>query len=339
MRGVPGSDARPRVSVILPVHDGEATIREAVGSVLAQTLRNLELIVIDDGSTDGTLDVLRTIPDHRLQICSTPRSGPAASRNRGVERAAAATLAFIDADDFWLPGKLEAQLAALERSPEAAVAYCWTDYIDVAGHYVCPDSRPVFAGSVYAQILRRNFIDSGSNIVVRKQALVEVGGFDERLPVVEDWDLYIRLAAHHTFVCVPAVLVLYRLSPTSLTTRFLLMEDAYWKVVNRAFAQAPASLQHLKRKSVARFYEYLAGKATQGCPSRRNGLTAIRFFAMAVRSRPANLGSLWRRPWVVKALAKAVLSAVLPAGAMRALVLAWPFRQSRHLLRRVGDAA
>jgi glycosyltransferase involved in cell wall biosynthesis len=327
------------VSVILPVHDGAATIGESVASVLAQTLADLELIVIDDGSTDGTLEVLAAIPDHRLKICSTPRSGPAASRNRGIQRAAAGTLAFIDADDLWLPGKLAAQLSALERSPTAAVAYCWTDYIDAAGNCVCPDSRPVFAGSVYEQILTGNFIDSGSNIVVRKQALLDVGGFDERLPVVEDWDLYIRLASRYPFVCVPAALVRYRLSSTSLTTRTLLMEDAYWRVVDQAFADAPASLRHLKRKSVALFYEYLTGKATQGCPSRRNGLTAIRFFAAAVRSRPANLGSLWRRPWVVKALAKALLSTVLPARAMRKLVLAWPSGQGRHLPHRVGDAA
>lgn len=319
----------PAVSVVLPVRNGEATIGEAVASVLGQTWGDLELIVVDDGSTDGTRDVLAAISDVRLRMLSAPGVGPAASRNRGIAHAAANTVAFIDADDVWLPRKLETQLAALDRSAAAAVAYCWTDYLDEAGRYVGPDGRPVFDRDVYEHLLTHNFIDSGSNIVVRKRALLDVGCFDESLPVVEDWDLYIRLAARHAFVCIPAVLVHYRLSATSLTTRVLLMEDAFWTVVDRAFAEAPASLQRLKRKSVSLFYEYLVGKATQGCPSRSNGLTAMRFFAIAVSRRPGSLVDLWRRPWVMKGLAKAVLSVVLPARAMRRLAASWSLR-ARH---------
>ena len=325
----------PAVSVVLPVRNGQATIGEAVASVLAQTRGDLELIVVDDGSTDGTREVLAAVSDRRLRMLSTPGLGPAASRNRGIEHAAANTIAFIDADDVWLPEKLETQLAALDANAVAAVAYCWTDYVDEAGGYVCPDSRPVFDRDVYEQLLTRNFIDSGSNVVVRKRALLDVGCFDESLPVVEDWDLYIRLAARHAFVCAPVVLVHYRLSAASLTTRIRLMETAFWRVVDRAFAEAPESLQRLKRQSIALFYEYLVGKATQGCPSRSNGLTAVRFFAMAVARRPASLVDLWRRPWITKALAKAALSIVLPARAMRRLARsARPSAASRGVSRR-----
>ena len=329
----------PRVSVILPVHNGEATIAEAVSSVLAQTFADLELIVIDDGSTDSTLQVLSGFTDARVRVFSRKQSGPAASRNRGIEHASGDIVAFIDADDVWFPDKLEAQLTALERVPNAAVAYCWTDYMDAAGNFVCTDSRLTFEGWVHDELLVHNFIDSGSNIIVRRQSLLEVGCFDESLPAVEDWDLYLKLSSRHPFVCVPKVLVKYRQSATSLTTRILLMEESYWRVIDRAFADAPASLQHLKKRGVALFYEYLTGKAAQGCPPRSNGLSALRFFAAAVHHRPATLFTVWRRPWMIKALVKAALCIVLPAPAMQKLVTSWRYWQGRGQITAGGKPA
>jgi len=311
----------PLVSVVLPVHNGEGTVREAVESVLGQTYSHLELIVVNDGSTDSTLDVLSKIKDPRMRICSFPNAGPSAGRNRGIALASGAYLAFIDADDLWLPDKLAAQLAALRQDSQAGVAYGWTDFVGATGKFVHSDRRVTFNGDVYRRMLIHNFIDSGSNIMVRKEALDDVGRFDESLPTVEDWDLYIRLAVRYPFVCVPKVLVRYRLSPTSLTNQILVMEESYWRVINRAFAAAPAPLQRLKPKSVALVYEYLTTKATQGWLSRRNGLTAIRFFCAAVRSRPASLLHLWRKPWLLKALAKACLSILLPARVLQKFIL------------------
>ena len=317
----------PLVSVIMPVHNGETTVGEAVASVLAQTYNALEVIVVDNGSTDCTCDVLAGFHDHRLQISSCPRSGPSASRNLGLSRAAGELVAFIDADDIWLPAKLSAQLEALRAAPEAAVAYCWTDYVDPAGDFVCPDSRPTFHGDVHAALLAHNFIDSGSNIVVRREPLLEAGGFDESLAVVEDWDLYIRLAARYRFACVPTALVHYRQSPTSLTNRISLMEECFLRVVERSFAAAPEELQHLKPHSMSTFYHYLAGKATYDCPSRDNGLAALRFFVHAARHRPRSFLDFPRQSWLVKALAKAILSICLPSPVMRWGVRRWPSRR------------
>ena len=307
------------ISVILPAYNAEATVREAVESVLRQSRSDFELIVINDGSTDNTLAVLSSIADVRLTVYSTAQSGPAASRNRGIERASGDYVAFIDADDVWMPGKLEAQVAALEESSHAVVAYCWTDYVDSVGRFVCPDSRPTHQGDVFETLLVHNFIDSGSNILVRRQALLDVGCFDETLPVVEDWDLYLRLAARGIFALVPVVYVHYRLSSTSLTTKVRAMEACYKRVMDRAFATAPEHLQHLRRRSAALFYQYLTGKATQGCPTRENGLTALRFFSASVGLCPTDVWQLPARLWVLKAFAKAILAIVLPAAVMRRL--------------------
>lgn len=311
------SSRNPAVSVVLPVRNGETTIGEAIASVLGQTCQDLELIVVDDGSSDGTQVVLERVRDPRLRVISTPPSGPAASRNRGAERAAGEFVAFIDADDIWLPTKLEKQCAALQRMPEAAVAYCWTDYVQSDGSFLCPDGRPVFEGCVYEQLLTRNFIDCGSNVLVRRRALLAVGGFDETLPVLEDWDLSVRLAARAPFVCVPEALVRYRQSPGTLTTRIKLMETTYRRVVDANFARAPFPMRRRRAQSMALFYEYLAGKTTQGLPTRADGLQALGLLFTVLHCRPANLLEVGQRPWVVKAAAKAIGAVVLPSSAMR----------------------
>ena len=297
---------RPAVSVILPAYDAEHTVREAVESVLRQSDVDLELLAVDDGSTDRTLDVLSSLHDPRLLVLAGTNAGPAAARNRGIARARGDVVAFIDADDLWLPGTLRAHLETFRRIPAAAVAYCWANHVDRNGQYVCPDRRVAVEGDVYREVLAHNFIDSVSTVAIRKAALDEVGGFDESLPVIEDWDLYVRLAARHSFVCTRQVLVHYRRSPGSLTSRMLTMEATYRRVVERAFAAAPPSLQHLKASNLALFYEYLTTKTSQGEASRENGAMALRFFTTAVRTRPANLFSMWRRPWVLKGLVKAL---------------------------------
>jgi glycosyltransferase involved in cell wall biosynthesis len=303
----------PIVSVVLPVHNGESTILEAVTSVLDQSSRDLELIVINDGSTDATVEILSSVTDPRMSTHTGSQSGPAASRNQGIAHARGNFIAFIDADDLWLPEKLTEQMAAFDRMPEAAAAYCWIDYVSQNGVFVSPDGRAVYEGMVHEQMLTRNFIDCGSNIMVRRQVLLDEGGFDESLPVVEDWDLSIRLSARHIFVCVPRVLVLYRQSPSSLSTRVRLMEESYQRVINRTIADSPEQLEYIKARSAALFYEYLTGKSTQGIPNRDHGRSALRYFARSVRSRPANLLDLWQRPWVLKAIIKAMFAIVLPS--------------------------
>src|SRR4028119_812278 len=109
------------ISVIIPVYNGEKTIQETIESVLNQTFTDFELIVINDGSQDATLEIVERIQDSRLKVLSYPNAGQAASRNRGLSHASGEYISFIDADDLWTPDKLEAQLRALQDNPQAAV--------------------------------------------------------------------------------------------------------------------------------------------------------------------------------------------------------------------------
>lgn len=267
----------PTISVVIPVYNGEKTIQETIESVLKQTFSDFELIVINDGSQDKTLEIVSSIQDHRLRTVSYSNAGLSASRNRGISQALGDYISFIDADDLWSIDKLEAQFNALQTNPQAAVAYSWTDSINEAGEFSRRGSYYTVNGNVYANLLIFNFLENGSNALFRKQAFTEVGKFDESLTAAEDWDMYLRLAAHYQFVAVPSAQVLYRISDNSMSCNVSKLEKESLKVIEKAFTQAPKSLQYLKKQSVANLYKYLTFKTLEGYPNRDYGIKAMGF--------------------------------------------------------------
>jgi glycosyltransferase involved in cell wall biosynthesis len=250
------------ISVIIPVYNGENTIRTAIESVLKQSFSNIELIVIDDGSTDSTLEIINNINDPRLEIFSYPNAGLAASRNRGIEKASGDFISFIDADDLWTPDKLEVQYLALQNHPETSIAYSWTDYIDESGNFIKSGRREKFSGYVYQQMLVSNFLENGSNLLAARKVFQEVGGFDESLNAAEDWDMCLRLSAQYKFVCVEKVQILYRLSLNSMSANLIKQESASLTVINRAFNYHQSiPFQKSKSLSISLLYKYLFFKA------------------------------------------------------------------------------
>lgn len=299
----------PIISVILPVYNGERTIQETIVSVLRQTFSDFELIVINDGSQDSTLDIVKRIPDPRLKIVSYPNAGLAASRNRGIAQAVSKYIAFIDADDLWTVDKLEAQFQALQNHPKAALAYSWTDFIDESSRFIHTGSHLTVNGDAYAHLLLVNFVENGSNPLIRKSILTQMGGFDESLSAAEDWDLWLRLAAKYPFVCVPKAQILYRVSLTSMTANVTRQKRETIKVIERAFAQAPESLQYLKQPSMANLYKYFTFKMLEGYPVRQNGLQASQFLAQALINEP----TLLHKRVIWKVILKIMIITLLPA--------------------------
>jgi glycosyltransferase involved in cell wall biosynthesis len=277
----------PLVSVIVPVYNGENTIRETLESVFIQTVQDFEIIVINDGSQDATLEILSSIQDLRLKVFSYPNAGQAASRNRGFANSSGEFIAFLDADDLWTPNKLEAQLKALQDNPHVAVAYSWSDFVDENGKFLRGGSRSTLSGDVYAKLVLTDFLDNGSNPLIRRQALLEVGGFDESLSPAEDWDMWLRLAARYHFVVVPLPQILYRQSSKSESTNLLRMASACERTLARTFEQAPQSLNHLKRHSLANVYKYLIFRCFNGNVKRSRALVAAKFLGCAIWHEPS----------------------------------------------------
>lgn len=305
------------ISVIIPVYNGERTIKKTIESVLSQTLSDIEVIAINDGSEDSTLEILENILDSRLKVFSYLNSGVAASRNRGLAEATGEYISFIDADDLWTPDKLEAQFQALQENPEAAVAYSWTAWINESDEFLRPGGNITVNGNAYEKLLLRDFVESGSNPLIRRQALAKVGSFDQSVTPAEDWDMWLRLAANYEFVAVPVAQILYRVSPGTASFNIWKMETASLRVIEKAFAQAPESLQHLKKQVLGNRYKYLTLKAIEGSLEQKRGLTAARFFWQAVVYDPTWL----RRPQLMLIIwFKIAIATLLPPQQAQALL-------------------
>ena len=191
--------AGPLVSVVIPAHDAEKTLPRALKSVLCQDGAAMEVIVVDDGSHDSTADVARAIADARVRVISTGQNGGAAdARNQGIARARGRYIAFLDADDEWLPDKLQAQVAAMEAHPEWVLSGTDTLWVFPDGRRPRP-SDPPSAGSLGAgawrSLLANCFLNT-SVAMVCTNTIRAVGGFDTALTAGEDQDMWVRLALH-----------------------------------------------------------------------------------------------------------------------------------------------
>jgi glycosyltransferase involved in cell wall biosynthesis len=300
----------PAVSVILPVHNGETTLEETLASVLSQTLSDLELLVVDDASVDATPRLLAACSDPRLRWWRLPvNQGTSAARNAAFRQARGRFLALIDADDLWTPDKLEAQLALLEKQPEAVVAYSWTALIDATGRPTGEGARPTFEGDVLAPLLLGNFLESGSNPLVRRAAWGDVGGFDESLRAAEDWDFYLRLANRGPFAVARKAHVFYREHAGSVSHRVREMETCARWVWKRAFAEEGRPFRDLRRASLGNLYKYLFHQTYEGELTWQRGCSGVRCLAFALACDPA----LLRQPAsLARAAIKAALHLLLP---------------------------
>ena len=304
----------PNLSVIMPAYNAARTIQQTVESVLKQTFCDFELIVVNDGSTDSTLEIVSAIEDERVRVLSYPNRGSYPSRNQGIAHAHGDLIAFMDADDLWHADKLMAQVKALQAHPNAALAYCWTDWIDAFGQPLNQGIYEDYEGDVLPHLLLGNFIANGSNPLVRKAALDDVGPFAEDIVSGADWDMWLRLAARYHFVCVPQPYVYHRRTNDSWSANLRRLEAGSLEVIERAYKRAPDSLQHLKKQTLGRFYTYLAGKALTILPGaekyfsgRQRGFAAARFLALAIRYKP----SLLRQKRLMWSLSRQILTMIL----------------------------
>ena len=285
----------PQISVVLPVYNGAKTIEATIASVLDQELEDFELLVINDGSTDQTLDVLTRIDDPRIIVHSFENGGLATSRNRGIRLADGKYLAFIDADDLWTPDKLRKQLQVLVSNPTAGMAYSLTDCIDEQGSYVGPGSHIVQFGQVYEQLLVRNFIESGSNPLIPRCVFDEVGEFDESLAAAEDWDVYLRIAHDYSIVCVPEAQILYRIHSGSMSSNIERQKLACFRVFEEALERLPLGSErdHVDRAGRANLNRYFARRIITTAASPRATLPAFGYiwrWVCLATDRFSNLG-------------------------------------------------
>lgn len=197
------------VSIIIPTFNRAALLAEAIASVLTQSHRGFELLVVDDGSSDHTRRVLEGLPAPITVIHHAQRRGVSAARNSGIKAAKGEWLAFLDSDDLWLPGKLEKQLDFLAANP--AVRICQTEELWLRqGVRVNPRRRHQKKGGWIFQPSLELCLVSPSAVILHRQIFQEVGLFDETLPACEDYDLWLRIAWRYPIELVPEPLIIKR---------------------------------------------------------------------------------------------------------------------------------
>lgn len=258
---------RPRVSVVLPTFNRAATLERSARSVLGQDFRDLELLVVDDGSTDGTPALLARLAreDTRVRPLRQRNAGAAAARNAGLAAARGDLVAFQDSDDEWLPGHLSGHVAALEGST-ASVAYSFMErHRDGASRLVPDPGSATLDGDLSGALLRRNLVGTPT-AVARRTALEAAGPMDTRLRQLEDWDLWIRVAQRGaTFVFLPQATVRSTYQPDSLSLDRPGYIDALEAILRKhasAYARHPAVLAwHADRIGLHRL---LAGRTAEG---------------------------------------------------------------------------
>ncbi len=214
-------DRRELVSVVVPNYNGATYLGQTLAALRAQTWSNLEIIVVDDGSTDESPAIARRIAqqDPRVRAIAQPNAGVGAARNAGAAMARGEYIAFVDHDDVCHPEKVELQARALREGGErVGLAYTWYATIDAHDRVIGTLSKPEAEGDVLRELCRKNVLGNGSNAMVRRSVLDTVGGFPTGLDGCEDLAFYLKVAERYHFAVVRRILLGYRQTPESMSS-------------------------------------------------------------------------------------------------------------------------
>ena len=255
------STSSPQVSVVIPAYNAMRFLPQTVASVLQQTFTDFEVLIIDDGSKDGTAQWAAAQTDPRVKLVSRANGGAAATRNTGVAAARGEYVAFLDADDVWQPTKLAKQVARAEADPSVGLVDTWISYIDSAGEPIGEVMTQHVEGDVWAEMLEYNLVRCGSTPLVRRRLFDEVGSFDEGFRYAEDWEMWIRITARARFAVVKEPLVAYRQHANNKHKNHQAMLPTLRRIIEKSFQDVPAAQQHLKGRALGRAHLHAAWRA------------------------------------------------------------------------------
>ena len=292
----------PTVSVVIVTYNKADTLPAAINSVLAQTYRDREILVVDDGSSDDTAERVKAYGD-AIRYLPKKNGGTGSARNLGSAQALGRFVAFLDGDDLWLPDKLQLQMEAFHREPDLVAvqcsAYCVDPSLKVLEERRCTPAQDTLINF----LLFRNMPAFASCVVIRKETLERVGGFGTDLVILSDWDMCCRLARVGTLRSVPEFLVLYRQYPNNQSRSVKIHLWSGLRSLRRFFADPSLdpAIRRRRKQIRARFYAMLAGGYV------RNGDwgKALGWACRALRTSPSVLAYVAGMPArrVLKALA------------------------------------
>ncbi|OPY61757.1 MAG: UDP-Glc:alpha-D-GlcNAc-diphosphoundecaprenol beta-1,3-glucosyltransferase WfgD [Pelotomaculum sp. PtaU1.Bin065] len=277
----------PELSVIIPAYNCAGYLSKALASVVEQKRSDCEIIVIDDGSTDNIKNVIVSF-GHKVKYISQKNKGPAAARNAGIRASDSEFIAFLDADDVWLPSKLSIQMKSLRSKPLAGISMCGYSMVDsnniILRTYIPARINYCNKDKLVELFLTRNVVSAGSSTaIVRRKVFDEVGFFDESLKVAEDWDMWMRICRRFDLDVVyePLARITYRLGSQSFDASKNLQNDLAF--IEKIFSD-PEMAHYLYMKNKAYSYRYL--NAVIAYVENHNSMMAWNSFCAAVRYCP-----------------------------------------------------
>jgi glycosyltransferase involved in cell wall biosynthesis len=253
----------PAISIVIPAFNVENYIVQSVRSALAQTLDDLEVIVVDDGSTDETAAKVLSIDDSRLRLIQQSNRGLSGARNSGIKAAHGEFIGFLDGDDTWLPQKAHEQIEIMRRDPKIGLTYSYSLYIDQNDR---PTGAILFTRArrpSLAQMIRRNAVGNGSTPIVRKDCFEQAGLFDEELRSCEDWEMWVRIlrTTYYSAELVPLPLTRYRVNLQSLSMNYDNFLNYARKAAQKIERETPEIAPRIVREGLAMAYRIAATKA------------------------------------------------------------------------------
>jgi glycosyltransferase involved in cell wall biosynthesis len=267
----------PLVSVVIPAYNAEDFIAETLNSVISQTYKNIEVLVVDDGSKDKTPQIVQSLAqkDSRIILLQQKNAGVAAARNLGIQTSHGEYIAPVDADDIWYPEKLEKQVECMLNSDNSVgLIYCWSVNINEKSEILHfkgkKDCNPYSVeGKVYLPLLYLNFLGNGSVPLIRRSCFEKVGGYncqlrEQNAQGCEDWDLYLRIAQSYEFKLVPDFLMGYRQVTGSMGRNCFSMGRSYELVMAEVQSKLPTLPKKIYSWSGGYFYSYLVGQSCSG---------------------------------------------------------------------------
>ena len=282
----------PKVSVVIPTFNYGRYVGEAIASVLAQTHMDIELVVVDDGSTDNTAEVVGRFPDPRLRYVRQENRGLAGARNTGIRESSAEYIGFLDSDDSWLPRRLERQLPLLEDDAVGHVCCGYFVKDESAGTIVTRAPSPLRGDVLRTLAVENRIAGSATTSLIRRSLFDRIGLFDETLRACEDWDVWLRLARVTRFDYVDEPLATIRLHSSNMMRETDRMESSMTRVIRRFYADTTLSpsIRGLESRAWATAYLTLAKLALR---ARRRRLAA-QYLLRAIRNQP-----FWLDPYIV----------------------------------------
>jgi glycosyltransferase involved in cell wall biosynthesis len=255
----------PKVSIVIPAYNAMNYLPQTVSSVMEQTYKDFEIVLVNDGSTDRIQEWVAAQNIPQIKLISQENRGLAGARNTGIRQSQGIYIAILDADDLWEPTKLEKQVQILDSDPEAALVYTWVSLVDEDGVSTGRFYKSQVEGKVWEPMLFVNIVGCGSVPLIRRACLDEAGYFDENLKsFMEDWDLWLRMAQRYNFRVAREILVYYRQRGDSASKNWTAMERSYRLVIEKNFDKNLSELSILKAKCEAVMYVNLGWMALQG---------------------------------------------------------------------------